>query len=81
MAWLGGVGECAFWVTETVWEIVPKVGEGKKGGGKGRGRKRGWRGVTGMFWRRGLGDESEVVKGEDGRVGVRMVAFVGVGWK
>lgn len=41
VAWWGGVDECAFLVTETVWEIVPIVGEGNKGEGKGRGRKRG----------------------------------------
>ena len=51
---------------------------------RGGGEKEDEEGFQGCFGEGGwgeFGDESEVVKGEDGRVGIRLVAFAGVGWK
>ena len=70
----GGCGEAAFWLAKTCEMMV--------GEGWGVGMEEGFRSVL----ERGVeevkeGREGLVVVDGEGRVGVRMVAFVGVGWK
>lgn len=95
IAWWGSGDECAYWVTETLWLMVGmREGGARRGGGWGDGEGQvgkeglrvGFRGVLEKRIRRGDGDEGGnqgvvVVRGEGGRVGIRMVAFAGLGWK
>lgn len=75
VAWWGGVAEAAFWITATVKMMV--------GSGWTEGEKEGMEAGFREVLERGVkeGDGGLVLRGEGGRVGFRMVAFVGVGWK
>lgn len=96
VAWWGSVDECAYWISETLWLMVGmRDGVGCWGDGAGQvgkeGLREGLRGVLEKGVLRGDGGEGEggngdagskvVVRGEGGRVGIRMVAFAGLGWK
>lgn len=91
IAWWGSVDECAYWMTETLWLMVGmREGKGLWGDGEGKVGKEGMRvGLRGVLERRmgdgegegEEGDEGVVVRGDGGRVGIRMVAFAGLGWK
>lgn len=76
VAWWGSVEEGAYWIARTVGMMV--VGRGWSDGEEG-GLEEGFRRVL----ERGEeeGGSGLVVRGEGGRVGFRMVAFAGLGWK
>ena len=70
VAWWDGVAEAAYWITATLKMMVGKGwSEGER-----EGMEAGFRRVL-------EGEGSQVVVREGGKVGFRMVAFAGVGWK
>lgn len=73
VAWWGGVGECAYWIAQTVGMMV--------GEGWGEGMEDGFRVVLERGVREGNERRGLVMTDEGGRVGFRMVAFAGLGWK
>ena len=73
VAWWDGVEETAYWLTATLKLMV--------GQGWTEREKEGMEGGFRTVLETGIKEGSGLVMSKEGRVGFRMVAFAGVGWK